>query len=297
MTFEPPGSEPIGPAVQPNQLTGSVAPNQLGGTPAAPSIATTPTGPADAAWSPPPISPRPRSRRAALVGGVAILAGVFGTIGWKLLVGTVAVGLVGGTLSSLFGGPWDKLPSNVRSDYEHRLEAAVGNRLDGKSGSEARTLFDGWLHGGFARLDDARLVRHLQLEIRALDQVAEADCAAFGRNALAGKPIDDEVSQHLVASLDQASMVEFIGLNVDAVEAELRGSPAAVQVPADQSGAILNGMVGGLTAPQLQTLAAAGGGSTVADHDMCDAIRGLYGQVQNLDSNAMAIIARADISQ
>jgi hypothetical protein len=297
MAFEPAAPEPSGPPIQPNQLSRSVAPNQLGGAPVAPQHPTTTAGPADAPWTPPPMAPRPRSRRAALVGGFAILAGLIGTIGWKLLVGTVAAGLVGGTLSSLFGGPWDKLPSNVRSDYQHRLEAAVGDRLDGKSESEKRALFDGWLHGGFARLDDGRLVRHLQLEIKALDQVAEADCARFGRNALAGKPIDDQVSQHLVASLDEASMVEFIGLNIDAVEAELRGSPAAVQVSADESATILNGMVGGLTAPQLQTLAAAGGGSPIADHEMCDAIRGLYGQVETLDSNSMAIIARADISQ
>ena len=174
---------------------------------------------------------------------------------------------------------------------------AVGNRLDGASESVARAQFETWLHGGYARLDDARLVRHLRLEIDALNRTSEKDCASFGRESLGGKAIDDDTSQHLITSLDQAGMVEFVGLNVDAIEAELRGSPPAVSISSADSGPIFEQMLGALTPGQMQTLTALTAGSTVADREMCAAIRGLYGQSLNLDSASLAVLARIDVSQ
>jgi len=243
---------------------------------------------------PAPPAPR-RARRAPIVAGLAILAGVIGTIGWKILVGTVAVGIVGGTLSSLFGGPWDKLPSDVRASYQQRLETAVGKRLDGLSNTAAATQIETWLKGGFIRLDDHKLVRHLQLEIDALNRVAEKDCASFGRSSVGGKSVDSETSQTLTASLDQAGIVELIGLNVDAVEAELRGSPSAVHASDGMSGPILQRMLANLTPTQVQTITAVTSGGSPNDHDVCDMIRGIYRGASSLDPSSLAILARVDV--
>ena len=296
MTFQPPPERsPLGPEAatpRPNELTGSVQPNALGTSD--PSSAG--SSPGDSTIAPGQASSR-RTRRGPLFGGLAILAGVIGTIGWKLLVGTVAAGVVGGTLSAFFGGPWDKLPSGVRSSYQHRLETAVGNRLDGVSDTAARAQFQTWLQGGYARLDDARLVRHLQLEIDALRRADEKDCASFGRQSVGGKAIDGDTSAHLIGSLDQASMAEFVGLNVDAIEAELRGSPAPVLVSNAESGALFERLLGQLSTTQMQTLSSMSSGTSVDDHTTCDAIRGLYSQSLTLDPSSLAVLARLDVSQ
>jgi hypothetical protein len=297
MTFqsEPPERSPLGPegaTPRPNELTGSVQPNSLGASDPAPTAAAPAEG---ATWGGQPSGRR--TRRGPLFGGLAILAGVIGTIGWKLLVGTVAAGVVGGTLSSLFGGPWEKLPSEVRSSYQHRLETAIGNRLDSVSDTAATTQFRTWLQSGYARLDDARLVRHLQLEIDALRRADEKDCASFGRQSVGGTTVDGDTSAHLIASLDQASMAEFLGLNVDAIEAELRGSPAPVIVSNAESGALFERLLGGLNASQMQTLSSMSSGSSVDDHATCEAIRGLYGQSLALDAPSLAVLARIDVSQ
>jgi hypothetical protein len=277
---------------RPNELTGSVQPNSLGTSAPAPASVRSADTP-NAAFQP----TGRRTRRGPVFGGLAILAGVIGTIGWKLLVGTVAAGVVGGTVSAFFGGPWQKLPSDVRSSYEHRLEAAIGNRLDGVSDTAATAQFETWLQGGYARLDDARLVRHLQLEIDALRRAEEKDCASFGRQSVGGKAIDDDTSGHLIASLDQASMAEFVGLNVDAIEAELRGSPAPVVVSNAESGALFERLLGGLSTTQTETLSSISSGGSVDDHTTCDAIRGLYAQSLTLDAPSLALLARLDVSQ
>jgi hypothetical protein len=291
MTFQPPS---------PGSRSTDPGPTWPGDAPSTPPVASSaPTSEGFPGTTPTPGLPgrpeRPRTRKAALFGGFAILAGVLGTIGWKILVGTVAVGIVGGTLSSFFGGPWEKLPADVRASYQSRLETAVGKRLDGLSNDAASAQFQTWLHGGFIRLTDAKLVRHLQLEIAALNRASEKDCATFGRESVGGKTVDDDTAKALVAALDQPGMVELIGLNVDAVEAELRASPQQVKADQTEGGSILQRMLGQLTSAQLTTLSALGTGRTVSDHDACDAVRGLYQQSTSLDQGSLAVLARIDV--
>jgi hypothetical protein len=92
-------------------------------------------------------------------------------------------------------------------------------------------------------------------------------------------------------------MSEFVGLNVDAIEAELRGSPAPVVVASAESGAVFERLLGGLNASQMQTLSSMSSGGSVDDHATCDAIRGLYGQSLTLDASSLAVLARLDVSQ
>ena len=180
-----------------------------------------------------------RRPRGVLVGGIMAIAGIGGSLGAKLLFGLLAANVAGAAASALFGGPWDKLPGDVKNAYEQRLETAIGHRLDGMANAQQETQVAAWLRSGYSRLDDRRLTRHLELEVDALIKADVGTCATFGRSSISGTPIDSSTSNKIVGSLDQASMVEFLGLNVEAIEAELRGSPTPIHVTSAQTSAEL----------------------------------------------------------
>jgi hypothetical protein len=276
MAFQPP---PDGPGTPPPvSSTEPVVPNVL-------------SDPAVPGETPPP----KRGPRAAIVGAIAVVAALVAGIGGKLLLGLLATSVAGAALSAVFGGPWDKLPSDVRNRYEDRLEAAVGSRLDGLSKEQQATQVEAWLHSGYVRLDDTRLVRHLELEVDALSKTDVSGCASFGRSSITGKRIDDDTSDKLVGALDQASMVEFLGMNVDAIEAELRGAPPPLHVTDVQTSPILQQMLTGLNPAEIQTLANLNAGQSATDAEVCTAIRSLYRQALALDPGSKAILARLDV--
>ena len=277
MTFEPPpdrsGTPPLG----------------EGTPPIVPNVLRDPAATSDAA---PPPKRRPR---AILVGGIAAVAALGGSLGVKLLLGLLAANVAGAAASALFGGPWDKLPSDVKNAYEQRLETAVGHRLDGMANAQQETQVATWLKSGYSRLDDRRLTRHLELEVDALNRADVGTCAAFGRSSIAGVQIDSSTSNKIVGALDQASMVEFLGLNVEAIEAELRGSPTPIHVTSAQTSASFQAMLGGLSQAEILTLSNLSSGQKAGDADTCNAIRGLYRQALQLDPASKAIVARFDI--
>jgi hypothetical protein len=152
-----------------------------------------------------------------------------------------------------------------------------------------------WLRSGYSRLDDRHLTRHLELEVDALNKTDVGTCAAFGRSSIAGTPIDSATSNKIVGALDQASMVEFLGMNVEAIEAELRGSPTPIHVTSAQTSASFQQMIGGLSQAELLTLGNLSSGQTASDTDTCNAIRGLYREALQLDPASKAVVARFDI--
>lgn len=270
---DPPGTwPPAGPSapVEPNVLHGS------------PITSDTP---------PPP----KRRSRAMIVGGIAILAGLIGSVGGKILIGLLAANVAGAALSSVFGGPFDKLPGDVKDGFEKRLETAIGNRLDGKSDSEKEAQVTAWLRSGFSRLNDASLVRHLELEVEGLNKTDVGGCASFGRASIAGNPIPSDTSNKIVGALDQLRIAEFLDLNITAIEAELRGSPAAVRVTAAQTSTSFETMIGGLGGPELRTLQNMTSGGSATDAEVCTAIRGLYREALELDPAGKALVARFDV--
>jgi hypothetical protein len=248
--------------------------------------------PPAAAWPPPPKKRRPMARILLVVG---IGAAVLGAIGARLLIGYLAANVAGAAFAGVFGGPWDRLPNDVKSGYEQRLEAAIGNRLDGLSDAAVADQVRRWVSAGFLRLDDTRLVRRLELEIAALGRAERGVCAAFGRQSATGQVIDPEVATKLLGSLEQADLIELFGIHLDAMEAELRGSPDPVRVTDSETTPVVNILVGGLDQSELNTLAAISAGQPVTDEDICSAIRSLYENALLLDPASMVIMARLDI--
>ena len=237
----------------------------------------------------------PRRPRGRILGGIGVIAAVVGAIGVKLLIGALAVGVATGAISTFFGGPWNKLPDDVRSAYGQRLQAAVGNRLDGLNSAASTVLIEQWVRGGLIRLEDTTLVRRLDLEVEALGRTDEATCAAFGRQAAAGVQIDHDVGTKFVGSLEQASLVDWIGINVDAIEAEIRGSPSAKRVDDASVTTVIQKMAGSLAPAQLAVFGTVNSGGKASDADLCGAIRAFYGTETGLDPQSRAVIARFDI--
>ncbi len=89
--------------------------------------------PATDGWAPPASAtgqPAPSGRRpkTIVVGVIGLVAALAVAIGMKVAP-FLAAGVLGSALAGAFGGPWDRLPSDVRAGFEKRLEAAVGDRL------------------------------------------------------------------------------------------------------------------------------------------------------------------------
>lgn len=239
-----------------------------------------------------PAQARPKGR---MLAGAGILAAVAIGLALKFVLPLVVGGVVGSAISGAFGGPWERLPTDVREGYEQRMEAAAGSQLDGLSDAQVATKIDGWLAGGYPRLDDTKLVRHLELAVQALGATDEATCAAFGRHSLVGAAFTDESEAKLVGALDSAATIEWVGLNVDAIEADLRGFPEPVAVSVAESDALVTRLLDRLTEADLATFAALAGGDTATDPETCGAIRALYNGILVLDPADKALMARIDV--
>lgn len=249
----------------------------------------------DLGWTPPTTpAPSPGRRTSGRAkAAVGIVAAIGAAVGGKFLLGFLAASVAGTAIASLFGGPWEKLPSEIRSAYEDRIEAAVGNRVDGLSDQEAGERIAGWVTSGYLRLDDDQLIRRLELQTAALERADLATCAGFGRSSLKGEVAPDEVGLGLVGSLEQAGTVEWIGLNVTAIEAEMKGQPAQRRVSENEANAAFMDLFGRLTKADVEELTTIGAGTP--DADVCGAVRQLYAAALTLDRAQLEVIARYDI--
>lgn len=263
------------------------------GTPFVPPAIPPPVWPGGAPESVAP--PPPRRPKAAVLAGLGVIAAVVVGIGLKFMLPLVIGGVIGGAFTGAFGGPWERLSSEVKAGYEQRLEVAVGNRLEGLSETEQAAKIQSWLYGGLVRLDDAKLIRHLELEVQALRLTDEPTCAAFGRQSMTGQTASEDTGAKLIGALDQAAIGEWIGLSIEAIESELRGSPEPIRVSETDSAAATGRLINGLSPAELETFAAMDSGRTVSDADTCSAIRSLYDGILLLDLQDKATMARVDI--
>jgi hypothetical protein len=241
---------------------------------------------------PPAAPPRKRGRMGLVL---AALAAGAGFVAIKVVSGLLVGGVVGSALGSFFGGPYERLPPDVRNQYEQRIKAALGTRLDGLSEAAVTDRVRSLVQHGLVRLDDAVLVRYMTVQVQALDRGDLATCGAFARASAGGTAPSAEVSRGLLKSLDDRSLQDFMEINIQALEAEARAAPPARTVTEAQAEVLFQALGQRLSQQDLDTIDALAAGTTVTDDTACKAIRGLYDTALTMSPAEVALFARYDV--
>lgn len=239
--------------------------------------------------------PAPKKRRAFGV-SIALIAGLLGFVVFKFVLPLVLVGVAGQALGLVFGGPFERLPGDVKQDIEQRFEAAVGNQLEGLSDDAQLARVDGLVKGGMPRLDDAALVSHLQLASSAFQHAETAACADVARAIVAGQDPPTDANVKVIGALSDAELRQWFELQILAIEAESRGSPAATVVSGVDMDSYFEAVFQQLSAADLEAINTLSNGATVDDATACSAVRGFYGAIVNRPPAEVALFARYDVS-
>lgn len=250
-----------------------------------------PPGP-DAGSMPPAAPPRKRGRLGLVLAALAAGAGI---IAVKIVSGLLVGSVVGSALGNFFGGPYQRLPSEVRSQFEQRVETALGNQLDGMSDTAAADRLRSLVQHGLVRLDDAALVRHLTLQTQALDSGNTATCAGFARASIGGKAASADISRGLMEALDTRSLQEFLDINIKGLEAEARGAPAARTVSEAQAQTMFETLANRLSEQDIGSIQTMSAGTTTTDEAACHAVRSLYDTALTMSPSDVVLLARYDI--
>lgn len=226
----------------------------------------------------------------------AVLAAILAYPVTKIVIGLVTASLASQAVSGLYGGAWDRLPSEVRTNLESRLDGAYGDALDGLPESAVSERVASDVRNGMRRLDDESLVQRMLLQATALHAVSEADCAAFGRTSLAGRLPSDTTSQHFADVLSTNDFQSFVEIAVAAIEAELRDRPAVRTVSPDREQHASDAVFTMLSPPELELVVEASTNTSATDAVVCSAIRTIYDAVLKSDSTDLATLALIDVS-
>ena len=245
---------------------------------------------------PQPDRPSTSGRRPTtiIVGAIGLVAALAVAIGLKVAP-FIAAGVLGSALAGAFGGPWDRLPADVQKGYEQRLEAALGDQLDGLGNAEKASRLEALIKSGMPRLGDGRLVERLGLQTAALMSTSESVCAAFGRKSIGGQAVDADTAEAMFGSLATDQLIALVNISVEAIEAEAFGAPEPVFASEAETAVLIETVFTTMAEADIQTIAAMGEGSPTTDAEVCSAIRSLYGGVDDLDPSSQAIMARIDV--
>lgn len=254
--------------------------------------AATPAG----AWSSPGVRPgdTPPGRRpkAIVIGAIALLGALLVAVVAKVLP-FFAVGVLGSALAGAFGGPWERLPGDVHRGYQERVEAAVGDRLDGLGDAERAARMVSLIRSGLPRLSDDRLVERSLLQTGALRAADESICAAFGRQSIGGQGIDDDTMTALLSNLTTDDLITWVGISVEAIELETQGAPDPVLASAEEASALIDSVLASMPEAEVQTIAEVSQGAT--DAEVCAALLAFYDAARNLGPSSLAVMARIDV--
>lgn len=269
-------------------------------TPAAPPIPPPPaalSGFDPSGVVPPSAEPPKKKSRFGLVGAFAITAAAaLGAIVIKFVLPLVLVGAVGQVFDSAFGGPYGRLPGDVRSGFEKRIDAAFGNALDGQTDSQKIAKLTAAVKSGLSRLDDSQVDANFRLTTKALGAVDVASCASVSRAIVAGQEPPEAATNAMINTLSDAELQQWFEIRIAAIEADLRQSPAQVAVTDDQVNPLYQELFRAMSSDDIDIIGQLGNGTTVEDGKLCTAIRDLYSAVLGLPSNEALLFARYDVS-
>jgi hypothetical protein len=263
-----------------------------GSTPGLPSW---PMGGGAAAPAPQPATPkRPGFGRVGYL--LAAIVGVGAFAIWKFIVPLVLVGVAGQVFGSAFGGPYNRLPSDVRAGFEQRFEAAVGDTFDDQTEAEQDARITTLVEGGMPRLPDGLIDTNFRLSVKGMQTVNEAACTAIAKSFFTGAEPPDDASTALIDTLSDSELQQWFEIRVQAVEAESRGSPPAVLISDAAVDPLYEKVFLAMHQEDVDTFIAMANGTTVEDAKLCAAARGLYGSVLTLAPDEVRTFARYDVT-
>jgi len=314
-------TEPQEPGAE-SQPTGTPEPpwaSNMPGAPGAPAAPGEPTSahvptPADApsstdatqpgwmAGGAPPESagPQPETPKRKGFGRVGyLLAGIVGVGAfaiWKFVVPLVLVGVAGQVFGSAFGGPYNRLASDVRAGFEQRFQAAVGEGFDDQTEAEQDARITALVEGGMPRLPDGLIDTNFRLSVKGMQTVNETACTAIAKSFFTGAEPPDDAATALIDTLSDAELQQWFEIRVQAVEAESRGAPPPVLIGDEAVNPLYEKVFLAMHQEDVDTFIAMANGTTVEDAKLCAAARGLYGSVLTLSPAEVLTFARYDVT-
>jgi hypothetical protein len=245
---------------------------------------------------PPPAAPAKKSSTGLIVTFVAIATAAIGLILVKFVLPLAIVGIAGQVLDSAFGGPYGRLPGDVRSGFEARLKTALGDTLKDQTDSEQSATILRLVTSGLPRLEDGLVDENFRLTAKALAASDGASCAAVSRAVVAGTDPPESAASAMINTLSDADLQRWFEIRISAVEAEVRGSPAQVVVGDAAVDPLYEKLFAIMSTDDIDTFRALAGGETVEDAALCSAVRSLYASVLTLPAADAVLFARYDVS-
>ncbi len=279
----------VGPADAPPP----VGPPPGGPPPASPPEPAAPYNPMEPMSPPEP----PKKSPAKLIGVFLAIGGAaLGAIFVKFVLPLILVGAAGQVFDTAFGGPYMRLPADVREDFEARLKAVVGTTLDDQDDAEQSASILAMVEGGLPRLDDGLVGTNFRLTAKAIGAVDVASCAAVSRAFVVGGDPPTEPVTAMINTLSDAELQQWFEIRVSAVEAHLRGSPEQVLIDEQTVAPLYDELFEIMDPAHIETIGLIANGQTVEDAPLCTAIRGLYDSVLTLPAEDATLFARYDVS-
>jgi len=218
---------------------------------------------------------------------------LFLKFGTKLLVVAVA----GAALSSVFGGPFERLPDQPQKEFQERFDAAMGDQLKGLSDAEITTKVDDMLWQGLSRLDDEHLMERIKLASTILAAADEPSCARMARANAQGKQ-DEKAMEEALAKVDVESLGRWYDINLLGLEAQVAGMPPQRKPDEAAVNDVVDTVFQGLTDEESGVIGDlyAEDGPILTDAEACTALRALYDHIGALEAKDLAVMALYDVT-
>lgn len=282
---QPAGSPPIIPP--PEMPTPTVA---IG----APGDPGDPGGPQPPALQAPP--PKKKSSAGLVLTFIGVAGAAIVAILVKFVLPLALAGVAGQVIDSAFGGPYGRLPGDVRSGFESRLEAAVGDRIKDQTDAQQAATILALVKSGLSRLDNALVDSNFRLTSKALDATDIASCAAVARAIVGGGEPPESASSAMINTLSDADLRQWFEIRISAIEADVRGSPAQVMIEDSAVDPLYDKLFKIMSSDDIETFGGIAGGEDVTDDALCTAVRSLYASVLTLSAEETTLFARYDVS-
>jgi hypothetical protein len=245
----------------------------------------------------PPDAPAPEAEPAGKRrrGIVVVALGAVAFLVVKFIVPILFATAVGGVLTGVFGGPFEKLPSDQKRALETRIDASTGEAFKGLSEVEQSSRIDAMYRSGLPRLTDELLVEKVHLTVTMLNAADVATCARVARATATGVN-DRPALEAALNAMSGEAVGRWFEISVSAIEAGANGSPPERTVVQADSDRVLAALGATLSDTEGRQVRALYDGSQASDDDACGAVRAIYMHMEELPAADLSIAALADVA-